>query len=65
MKKYDLYVTDLKGDEDSEFKKLSELSGQGWELISVVGLPMCRRAYFKREKQEKKFPIDETLPEMC
>jgi G:T-mismatch repair DNA endonuclease (very short patch repair protein) len=47
MKKWEYWVCDLRraaSDEQAVINRLGEL---GWELISVVALPLCRRAYFK------------------
>ena len=53
MKKWRITVIDIKGDTSNESITLSVLSERGWELVSVVSLPLCRRAYLKREIPEE------------
>jgi len=48
MKKWVFYVCDLNGDARDEQTVLNQLAKQGWELISVAALSMCRRVYLKR-----------------
>jgi hypothetical protein len=52
MKKWDSLVLNLSGDEMQEGTLIRGYSIIGWELVSVVPLKMCRRAYFKREIPE-------------
>ena len=53
MKKWKITVLDIKGNSPDESVALSVLAGKGWELVSVVSLPLCRRAYLKREISEE------------
>ncbi|OGZ74146.1 MAG: hypothetical protein A2998_03170 [Candidatus Staskawiczbacteria bacterium RIFCSPLOWO2_01_FULL_37_25b] len=52
MKKWEITVIDIKGDTLNENQALSILSEKGWELVNVVSLPLCRRAYLKRKIPE-------------
>ena len=61
MKKWEITVIDIKGDTLNENQALSILSEKGWELVNVVSLPLCRRAYLKREIPEE--PQKETIEE--
>ncbi len=53
MKKWKFCVYDLCGDASDEQIIIGQLAEQGWELTSVVALPLSRRAYFKRRANEK------------
>jgi hypothetical protein len=44
-------VIDLTGQTDTEQAQLSRY--EGYELVAVVGLPLCRRAYLKLKVQEQ------------
>ena len=52
MKKCAILAVDVGGDAPFETMTLNGFSDLGWELVSVVGLPLSRRAYFKREIPE-------------
>jgi hypothetical protein len=47
--KWEITVLDIKEDTPNESMALSILAEKGWELVNVVSLPLCRRAYLKRE----------------
>ena len=53
MKKWDHFVTDLGGDITQEQQELNSISKDGWELVSIVVMHLCRRAYFKRQFTEE------------
>lgn len=50
--KWDHMVFDLRGDEKAQTKDLQALGRDGWELVGVVPLHLCQRAYLKRPKRE-------------
>jgi hypothetical protein len=52
MEKYDLLVIDLRGERGDEQNRLAEIADKNWTLVSVVSLPLCRRAYFQRKSVE-------------
>ena len=47
-KRWDILVVDLAGNANDEMKTIGGIV-KDWELVSVVSLPFCRRAYLKRE----------------
>ncbi len=55
MKKWEILVIDLTGDTEAEMRALGKIA-DNWELVSVVSLPLCRRAYLKRPIPEQQTP---------
>jgi hypothetical protein len=50
--KWEILVLDVVGNSTQEQEKLASPGENGWELVSVVSLHLCQRAYFKRPKPE-------------
>jgi len=52
MAKWERFVVDIKDTAIEEMNQLNCPGLAGWELVSVVSLPLCRRAYFKKKIPE-------------
>jgi len=52
MERWSYIVIDLPGQGDEHQARLNKLGAEGWELVGILSLPMCFRAYLKRKSFE-------------
>lgn len=59
MKKWDYHYVKVNAVSVINLVCLNDLGKDGWELINVLPLPEASIYYFKREKVEKVFPVND------